>query len=145
MIKLKSSLLWDGHLISAGKIVALPELLEKNIVSAGNGEYLDCAEQNALEISKHPDIPDLVKRIEALKLDLSDDLSYEQVKEAVEKAEQEQQINPLATVETNNPELQGISVAEKIDTDGAEQENSPPEGQTAADPELQLGRVGRTQ
>lgn len=93
MIKLKSSLLWDGHLISAGKIVALPELLEKNIVSAGNGEYVNLTEEAGSE----------------------------------------------------KPETQGIPVAEKIDTDGTEQESRPPDGQTADDPELQLGRVGRSQ
>jgi hypothetical protein len=93
VIKLKSSLLWDGHLISAGKIVALPELLEKSIVSAGNGEYVNLTEETGSE----------------------------------------------------KPETQEIPASEKVDTDGTEQENSPPEGQTAADPELQLGRVGRTQ
>lgn len=115
MIELKQSLMWDGFMVPAGTKITLPPALERLVVAAGNGEYLDVAERNRAEIDLHPDIPDLVKRIEALKLDLPDGLTYEQVKEAVEKAEQEQK----------NAEPDGI----------------PP----TDDPELKLGRTGSAQ
>lgn len=105
MIKLKTPLLWDGHMIQAGIVIQLTTELEKSMVLAGNGEYLDTAEQNKVEIAMHPDIPDLAKRIEALKLELPDGLTYEQVLEAVEKAEQEQKSTPPATIEASDPEL----------------------------------------
>ncbi len=41
MIRLKVPLMWDGHLIPAGNTVVLPEKMEKNLVSAGNGLYID--------------------------------------------------------------------------------------------------------
>ncbi len=78
-------------MIPAGTSIALPDSLERLMIAAGNGECLDIGQQNSAETALHPDISDLVKRVEALKLDLPDDLTYEQVKEAVEKAEQEQQ------------------------------------------------------
>lgn len=139
MIKLKSPLLWDGHLIPTGKSVALPKGLEKNIVAAGNGEYVIPETETDPKNTEPPvtaEMLDLAKRVEALKLDLPDDSTVEQVREAVEKAEQEQD-DKLTDGQSSSD---GV-----VDSDGTEQKNSQSGEQIGDDPELSLGRVGRTQ
>ncbi len=118
MIKLKAPILWDGHMIQTGKVIQLTTELEKSMVSAGNGEYVNLSEEISRDNSELAAIKaDLAKRCEALKLDLPDDLTVDQVREAVEKAE--------AGLEQKQEPEKGAS-----------------ENQTPTDPELNLGRVG---
>jgi hypothetical protein len=111
VIKLKAPLLWDGHVIPEGKNIGLPAELEKRIVSAGNAEYANPAEESIPEKTNQPDILDLVKadlekRIEALGLDLPDGLSVDEVREAVEKAERELENGvPTGGAAANDPEF----------------------------------------
>lgn|GEM_PF-4971824 len=49
MIKLKTPLLWDGHIVPEGKEIALSAEMEEKLVSAGNGEYVSQAEKAAPE------------------------------------------------------------------------------------------------
>ena len=103
MIRLKKPLLWEGHIISAGKTVSLPAEMEKRIVSAKNGESIADSEEKT-EPEPSFDRESLCKEVERLKLDLPDGLTDEQVREAVEKAEKEQQgSDPQSAV---NPEPQ---------------------------------------
>ena len=100
MIKLKKPFLWDGHLVAEGKEIAVPNELEKRLIAAGNGEYVN-SEKDVIPVSTPLiDRADLLAKAEALQLRLSDDLTDEQVKEAVEKAEKEQ--------ESDSPEDQCI-------------------------------------
>jgi len=49
VIKLKTPLLWDGHIVSEGKEIVLSAEMEEKLVSAGNGEYVCQAEKAAPE------------------------------------------------------------------------------------------------
>ena len=57
MIQLKSSLLWDGHLIPAGNLISLPAELEQRLVTAGNAVEFTFTPKNEVEIEppKNPD------------------------------------------------------------------------------------------
>ena len=115
MIRLKKPLLWEGHIIPAEATISLPAAMEKRIISAKNGEVIVKSEEKT-EPESSIDRENLCKEVERLKLDLPDGLTCEQVKEAVEKAEKEQQGSDAEPAV--NPEPQ------------------------AADPELNLGRLG---
>ena len=84
MIRLKKPLLWEGHMIPAGKTVPLPAEMEKRIISAKNGESVADSEEKT-EPEPSFDRESLCKEVERLKLDLPDGLTDEQVREAVER------------------------------------------------------------
>lgn len=54
MIKLKKPLLWDGHIVPAGRTVALPEKMEKRIISAGNAEYASSSDEKETKNAEQP-------------------------------------------------------------------------------------------
>ena len=57
MIQLKSSLLWDGHLIPAGNLISLPPEMERRLVAAGNAAEITSIPKNEVEIEplENPD------------------------------------------------------------------------------------------
>ncbi len=57
MIQLKTSLLWDGHLIPAGNLISLPAELEQRLLSVGNAVQAG-VERQVEPASEPPEGPD---------------------------------------------------------------------------------------
>ncbi|TQI66738.1 hypothetical protein [Clostridium sp. KNHs216] len=70
MIQLKSSFLWDGHLIPAGNLISLPAELEQRLVAASNAAELTSIPKNEVEIEP-PVNPDVSE--ESLDAELTED------------------------------------------------------------------------
>lgn len=90
MIKLLVPALIGGRLIPAETVTAAPKSLEEKLISAGNARREPAVENPIFDANVNmtaAEVLDLAKRAQKLKLDLPDDLTNEQVREAVENAE----------------------------------------------------------
>lgn len=86
MVKLLVPILHGSRLIPAGAVTALPDGQEERLIAAGNAEKVN---PSAVKEMSAEEYDALVKKVEAMKLDLPDDLTDRQLKDIVEKAEKD--------------------------------------------------------